>query len=1030
MLWLKKLLQRSTGGLSWTHRFRCFYQAMKKLLSILAVACACIADAATYTVTTAADGIPAPVGSLRWAITAANTNSNVDEIWFQIPGGHRRRINLVSGLGITQPVRIYGSTQSGYLRSGRHSPQAIELKNQGGPGGTCFQISGNYSEIYGLAVSGYSTPFFINGNSNLVEDCFIGVTADGRYSGNDGVTPGGVGVQLGGIGNRIVNNVISGSTGHGLLLAGSRHVVAGNLIGLDSYGDRVIGNAGNGILVEFGFNISIGGSNALDGNFICGSESHGIQLGISLGATNILIQNNVIGANTDFAPAGNAGHGIFVNRQRFVRVLNNSIVANRGHGVFLFGISPASTCDHCDIVDNRIGLTPKGSRMGNWGDGISLASGNSAHSITGNHIEDNSGNGIQFFDSRLCSAAWNQIHANEGAGIYLEQSFGIVDTITLTNNNITDQSGPGIVVRGNAVANWSSRNQIHGNGKLGIDIGGTRRAYTVQGSFAAFDLPLTFTNYTCDGNGVTTNGTVGRPSPVTITSATVTNTQVQVRGWLNPPLQAFSTYRIEFYRNFSCDASGYGEGRDFLFETNVVFNGPSATNFTATFSTGINPEGVRPGQYVAATVIRTDALDSSEFSACTQFTGVGNRAPQPQPDTSNTQEDTPVTINVLANDTEPDGQSMQVTGTTPPYCGQLVINPNNTITYTPKTNFYGRDSFSYTVSDGNGGEASATVTVIIAGVNDDLPVGQQVFEAIEKDTSFKIGAVQLFKDPDNQQLLNFNYATQPDNGQAVIAANPPTVTYTPNNGYTGYDSFTVKADDFNSGMKTLRLRFYVQDPQSTNVDLEVTQHVTQNTNTTGAQVTYWVTVKNNGPATATDVYLLNRFPPGSTLVSYPNSHGTASAGPTAIANAIGTLAPGATATLTVTVTANHIGDSVNEAKAWANEPDSNPDNNLSRSVAHIVSDPDFVAQLKPTLMQNGQILLQWPASNNRWHPAGSATLPGLANAAQSIPQTPVTVGDMDQVIFSPVGYSSFFKLRQEPTTLIPYIKPQIIPEGP
>ena len=54
---------------------------------------------------------------------------------------------------------------------------------------------------------------------------------------------------------------------------------------------------------------------------------------------------------------------------------------------------------------------------------------------------------------------------------------------------------------------------------------------------------------------------------------------------------------------------------------------------------------------------------------------------------------------------------------TQPINGTVVINANNTVTYTPTASFTGLDSFTYTVSDGNGGFDTATVTI------DVMPVG-------------------------------------------------------------------------------------------------------------------------------------------------------------------------------------------------------------------------------------------------------------------------------------------------------------------
>src|SRR5262249_31334165 len=73
----------------------------------------------------------------------------------------------------------------------------------------------------------------------------------------------------------------------------------------------------------------------------------------------------------------------------------------------------------------------------------------------------------------------------------------------------------------------------------------------------------------------------------------------------------------------------------------------------------------------------------------------------------------PVTINVLANDSDPDGDALTVTEVSLPAHGSAVINADGTLTYTSNPDFSGTDTFSYTVSDGQGGTASAIVTVTV-----------------------------------------------------------------------------------------------------------------------------------------------------------------------------------------------------------------------------------------------------------------------------------------------------------------------------
>jgi VCBS repeat-containing protein len=75
---------------------------------------------------------------------------------------------------------------------------------------------------------------------------------------------------------------------------------------------------------------------------------------------------------------------------------------------------------------------------------------------------------------------------------------------------------------------------------------------------------------------------------------------------------------------------------------------------------------------------------------------------------------------VLVNDSDADGDALTV-NTTPvvgPTDGTLTLLADGTFTYTPDANFNGTDSFTYEVSDGNGGSSQATVTISVDPVND------------------------------------------------------------------------------------------------------------------------------------------------------------------------------------------------------------------------------------------------------------------------------------------------------------------------
>lgn len=97
---------------------------------------------------------------------------------------------------------------------------------------------------------------------------------------------------------------------------------------------------------------------------------------------------------------------------------------------------------------------------------------------------------------------------------------------------------------------------------------------------------------------------------------------------------------------------------------------------------------------------------------------IPNRAPAANDDNATTDEDTPATINVFANDSDADADTLTITALTQPANGTAVDNGDGTVTYTPNADFNGSDSFTYTISDGQGGTDTATVNVTVNAVND------------------------------------------------------------------------------------------------------------------------------------------------------------------------------------------------------------------------------------------------------------------------------------------------------------------------
>ncbi|NLF73657.1 MAG: tandem-95 repeat protein, partial [Candidatus Anammoximicrobium sp.] len=147
-------------------------------------------------------------------------------------------------------------------------------------------------------------------------------------------------------------------------------------------------------------------------------------------------------------------------------------------------------------------------------------------------------------------------------------------------------------------------------------------------------------------------------------------------------------------------------------------------------------------------------------------------------DTGSTDEDTAVTIGVLANDAF--AGTASVTGVTQGVHGAVVINPDNTVTYTPAADWHGTDSFSYTASSA-GSTETATVTVTVAAVADIVSDAA----ATPEDTAVTIG---VLANDTFEGTPSVTAVTQGAHGTVVV--NPDnTVTYTPAADWNGADSF-------------------------------------------------------------------------------------------------------------------------------------------------------------------------------------------------------------------------------------------------
>jgi len=216
----------------------------------------------------------------------------------------------------------------------------------------------------------------------------------------------------------------------------------------------------------------------------------------------------------------------------------------------------------------------------------------------------------------------------------------------------------------------------------------------------------------------------------------------------------------------------------------------------------------------------TDGHGGSATAAVTVLVAEVNDQPVAQNDSDGTDEDTPVEIDVLINDSDPDGDELDVQSVTQPDNGS-VSHDGSEITYTPDPNFHGVDSFTYTISDGNAGTSTAAVTVTVAEVND-APIARNDEADTDEDTPISIDVLRNDGDPDGDPL-SVEAVSQPANG--TVLNNGTDVTYTPDPAFFGVDTFTYAACDGNgcTALATVTVTvFPVNDPPTAQDDSDTT----------------------------------------------------------------------------------------------------------------------------------------------------------------------------------------------------------------
>ena len=228
--------------------------------------------------------------------------------------------------------------------------------------------------------------------------------------------------------------------------------------------------------------------------------------------------------------------------------------------------------------------------------------------------------------------------------------------------------------------------------------------------------------------------------------------------------------------------------------TGIVFNGINADDnagFPVSGAGDVNGDGLAD-LIIGAAYAGPNGNDRAGESYVVFGVDVANDPPVAVDDAAMTMEETPVVIDVLANDRDPD-DAVTVVQVSNGAGGGVVINPDGTVTYTPGADFSGIDIFAYRIDDGRGGTDAAVVTITIDPVND-APVAADDTAETTADTPVIVSVLANDSDAENDSL-SVTAVSDPANGIAAINVVENTVAYTPDAGFSGTDTFTYTVSD-------------------------------------------------------------------------------------------------------------------------------------------------------------------------------------------------------------------------------------------
>ena len=533
---------------------------MRRLLTIVAVTWSfSFLHAATFTVTsTSASG----AGSFSQAVQDANATPGSDSIVFALAGPVPVSVPPPQH-PITDTVSIDGTTQPGFAGS----PVVVVSM----PAWGCDSIYGHSGEILafrngsggsivrGLALIGGGVGIRIGAPNVTVAGNYIGLDPGGSaapVSNCTGISLDHLEARIGGT-TASDRNVISGSRHSGITIdgGGSGSTISGNYIGTNAAGNASVPNGHSGIEAAvsgmlFSHRLTVGGTEPGAGNVISGNSHAGIAVWPT--------STSLLAARMEWVIAGNR---IGVDATGTSAVPNEVGISmeSLGGGV-IGGNTPAAR----NIISGNRG---HGLRVHYFGPGRGHPT------VTGNYI------GVAADGETLLGNGGDGIHATFHTNSHYAPGspwwpmIGGLDAAS--ENRIRGNAGNGIT---HDAPQLIRRNSISDNGLLGI------AGHEFISAWSVSDREL---------RRPVLNSVVSLPEGT------------QIRGALLE-LQPSTAFAVDIYDNAVCDASGYGEARDYVATTTVTTDSMGNADFTVTV----------PEKLHVVTAIATGPTTSTGISAC------------------------------------------------------------------------------------------------------------------------------------------------------------------------------------------------------------------------------------------------------------------------------------------------------------------------------------------------------------------------------------------------------------------------------